>query len=221
MDALTVRARVLRWDLPGHGRSPSPAGPVSVDLVAGAVARLLDSLGIGSVRFCGVSLGAMVGMALAASDRSRIERLALCCTSAYLPPARRWDDRAAIVRVHGMDAIATPVMARWFTPGFAARRPALISRLRAAFVAADADGYARCCEAIADIDLRSALPTIACPTLVVTGADDLAIPPAHGAAIASVVTGARLVSVAGGAHLAVVEQAGTITPLLLDHLFPS
>jgi 3-oxoadipate enol-lactonase len=220
LESLLAHARVVRWDLPGHGESPSGDGSVTVGELAGAVVLMLDQLGIGPFRYCGVSFGGMVGMAVAAANPGRVERLALCCTAAHLPPAQGWHERAATVRARGMDAIATPVIARWFTPGFPAQHPAVITGLRAAFVAADVEGYARCCEAIAEMDLRASLPSIACPTLVITAADDLAIPPAHGAAIAGAV-GARLVCVERAAHLAVVERAATITPLLVDHLFPS
>ncbi|MEU8612569.1 alpha/beta fold hydrolase, partial [Actinoplanes sp. NPDC048791] len=56
------------------------------------------------------------------------------------------------------------------------------------------------------------------PTLVVAGADDPATPPAHGAAIAAAIPGARLEVVAGAAHLASFEQAATANRLILEAL---
>ena len=60
---------------------------------------------------------------------------------------------------------------------------------RRAFVATleqdvDPEGYAGCCEAIAAMDLRPALPAITAPTLVIAGREDPATPPWHGAVIA-------------------------------------
>ena len=52
------------------------------------VISLLDTLAIGRVSFCGLSMGGMIGMWLGANDRERIERLALCSTSAHMPPER-------------------------------------------------------------------------------------------------------------------------------------
>jgi 3-oxoadipate enol-lactonase len=79
-------------------------------------------------------------------------------------------------------------------------------------------GYAGACAAIEDMDLRADLPRISAPTLVIAGADDPATPPAHGAAIAAAIPGARLEVVPDAAHLATYEQAGTANRLILEAL---
>src|SRR5207253_3260866 len=58
--ALSARYRLLRYDHRGHGRSPAPPGPYSVDELAGDVLELLDDLGLERVSFCGISLGGAV-----------------------------------------------------------------------------------------------------------------------------------------------------------------
>jgi 3-oxoadipate enol-lactonase len=68
------------------------------------------------------------------------------------------------------------------------------------------------------MDLRPVLGGIRAPSLVVAGALDPATPPELGRHIASAVTGARFVEVAGAAHLANVEQADVVTELLASHL---
>jgi 3-oxoadipate enol-lactonase len=70
---------------------------------------------------------------------------------------------------------------------------------------------------VANIDLRDDLARIAAPTLVVSGANDQALPPEHQRAIADGVPGARLMTVQPGAHLANLEQPDQITAALLDH----
>jgi 3-oxoadipate enol-lactonase len=211
--------RTLRYEHRGHGGSPAPPGPYTIAGLGADVLALLDEHGIGRARYCGVSLGAMVGMWLAANAPGRIEALALCCTSAFLPPAQLWTDRAALVRSAGMTSISTQVVGRWFTPGYAAAHPGTV----AAFVATleervVPEGYAGCCEAIAGMDLRPLLATVTAPTLVLAGAEDPATPPWHGAAIASAIPGARLRVIRGAAHLANVSQAAEITAALLAHL---
>jgi len=74
-------------------------------------------------------------------------------TSAYLPHG--WDERAATVRANGMGAIADAVLARWFTPAFAAAHPDVVAPMRERFLALDPRGYAVCCGAIRDMDLRA------------------------------------------------------------------
>lgn len=95
LPALTGRSRVIRVDLRGHGGSPATGGPCRMDELAGDVLALLDDLGLRRVHWCGLSLGAMVGMYLASEAPERIGRLALCCTSAHFADPVPWHDRIA------------------------------------------------------------------------------------------------------------------------------
>ncbi|MEA2449890.1 MAG: 3-oxoadipate enol-lactonase, partial [Thermoleophilaceae bacterium] len=60
--ALAERFRVLRFDTRGHGRSPAPPGPYSIDDLGRDALELLDELGLERVSWCGLSLGGMLGM---------------------------------------------------------------------------------------------------------------------------------------------------------------
>lgn len=221
LPALAERFRVLRYDQRGHGRSPAPPGPYTIAELAGDALALLDRLGVDRVSFCGTSLGGMTGMWLAASAPERIERLALCCTSAHLPPRRTWIERAATVRGEGIPAVADAQLERWFTPGLAERRPDLVERIRRALLDSTPEGYAGCCEAIAGHDLRGELGSIRAPTLVLAAADDPATPPEHGRLIADAVPGARLLVLERARHLAVVERPQESARELLAHLTPA
>lgn len=215
---LVERYRVVRYDLRGHGRSPAPAGPYALaDLAADALA-LLDRLDVDRAHLVGLSLGGMVSMHLAATAPERVDRMVLCCTSAYLPPASNWRERAATVRAGGVGTVADAVVGRWLTPAFAAVSPPLVADLRAMVEATSDEGYAGCCEAIATMDLRPRLRHITAPTLVVAGADDPATPVDHAAAIAAGLPGARTVVVGPAAHLANVEQPTAVSQHILSHL---
>lgn len=219
--ALAAAARLIRFEHRGHGSSPLPPGPHTMAALGADVLALLDRLGLSRVTYCGLSLGGMVGMWLAVNAPERIERLVLVCASACMPTAAGYGQRAAAVREAGStEFIADAVVARWFTPSFAERRPELVARYREMIVRTPAEGYAACCEAIAGFDLREQLKGITAPTLVIAGAEDPATPPDQGAAIAAAVPGARLAVVDQAAHLANVEQADQITQLILDHLRP-
>ena len=67
--------RLLRYEYPGHGGSAAPPGPYTVGELGAAVLGLLDEHGIGRARYCGISLGGMVGMWLAANAPDRIDAL--------------------------------------------------------------------------------------------------------------------------------------------------
>jgi 3-oxoadipate enol-lactonase len=210
--------RVLRYDHPGHGRSAVPHGPLTVESLADGVVELLDRLELERVSFCGLSLGGMVGMALALAAPDRLDRLVLCCTAAHLGPADGWHERARRVRAGGTAAVADVVLERWFTERFRKRQAATSARFRAMLETISREGYAACCEAIADWDARERIGAIRARTLVVAGAEDVATPPEAGAFLAEAVPDAELVVLPSAAHLANVEQPALFERALLGHL---
>jgi 3-oxoadipate enol-lactonase len=216
---LSAAHRVVRFEHRGHGGSPVPTGPYTIDQLGTDVVTMLDRLGLSHVSYCGLSIGGMVGQWLAINAPERIDKLILLCTSPHLPPASAWRARAATVREAGTpEVVADAVLSRWFTPGYAASYPDIVARYRATICSVDPEGYAGCCEAIADMDLRDGLRGITAPTLVVAGRQDPSIPPAHGEAIAAAIPGARAEILDPGAHLASVERADAVTALIAEHL---
>jgi 3-oxoadipate enol-lactonase len=212
------RFRLLRYDTRGHGRSPAPPGPYAIGDLGLDVVRLLDRLGIERASFCGLSVGGMTGMWLAAESPERVERLVLLCTSALLVPKSVWDERIATATEQGMTALVDGVIERWFTPAFRSENPATVEKMATTLRETDPKGYAGCCAAIRDMDLRDRLPSIKAPTLVVSGAEDPATPPEHGRLIRDAIPGARFEVVPGAAHIANVERPEEITQLILTHL---
>jgi 3-oxoadipate enol-lactonase len=211
--------RVIRFEHRGHGGSPVPNGPYTIDELGADVVTMLDRLGLTRVSYCGLSIGGMVGQWLAINAPERIDRLILLCTAPFLPPASAWHERAAAVREAGTpEVVADAVLGRWFTPEYAASHRDVVARYRATISGIDPEGYAGCCEAIAAMDLRAGLSGISAPTLVVTGRQDPSIPPEHGEAIAAAIPGARLEILDPGAHRASVERADAVTPLIAEHL---
>ncbi|MEU4222462.1 3-oxoadipate enol-lactonase [Actinoplanes sp. NPDC026623] len=216
--ALAGPFRVIRYDARGHGRSPVPPGRYALADLGRDALGLLDRLGVARAHVCGLSLGGMTAMWLAAHAAERVDRLVLFCTSALLGPRSAWAERAELVRAEGTAAVAGAIVARWVTAGYAAAHPAAVATLRDMVAATPAIGYAGACAAVEDMDLRADLSSIRAPTLVVAGADDPATPPEHGAAIAAAVPGARLQVLAGAAHLASFEQPATANRLILEAL---
>lgn len=210
--------RIIRYDTRGHGLSPVLSGPYGIDDLVDDVVALLDRVGAASAHFVGLSLGGMTGIRLGRRAPERVESLVLCCTSARPGNTRMWLDRATKARAEGMADIADGAVGRWFTPAWRAENPEVAREMREMAARTPAEGYAAACEMLADLDLTRDLPAITAPTLVISTADDQALPPAHGRLIADGVPGARFEVVGPGAHLGSFEQPEEFSRLIVEHL---
>ena len=181
------------------------------------VERLLDTL---PERFllAGLSLGAIVGMALARLAPERVAGLCLMSTNSKAPTQaqregwRSWRERLAAgesprdLQRGILDALlSTPARER--DPGLAER----------ALRMGDATGVERLDAQLrlqeSRIDESAALPELRMPVLVVSGVADAICPPAFHEDIAVAVPGARLASVEAG-HLAPMERPDDVGHLL-------
>ncbi len=203
--SLSASHRVLRLDLRGHGASPSPAGPYSLDELSEDVLGVADAAGLSRFHLCGISLGGLVGLFLAARRPDRLSSLVAANTAAKIGTDAHWNERIRAVRASGMAGIADSVIGRWFAPGFAEREPATFARLQRVFAATSADGYAACCQAIAAADLTSDLSRIDVPSLIVGGELDPSTPVTSARALNEGIRGSRLVVFPDAAHLSNLE----------------
>jgi 3-oxoadipate enol-lactonase len=218
LPALAQRYRVLRYDGRGHGRSTAPPGPYSLEMLADDAIGLLDGLGIQRVHFCGVSMGGMVGQLLGARHAPRLRSLTLCSTACYMAPEELWDQRIQAVSEGGLAAIAGSVVERWFTEAFRAEPSIVVERVRQMILETPAHGYAACCAAIRDMDLRETIGAIRLPTLIIAGDKDPATPPAKAHEIRDRIPGAKLEVIPEAAHLVNIEQDVAFDASLLAFL---
>ncbi|HYL33731.1 MAG TPA: 3-oxoadipate enol-lactonase [Stellaceae bacterium] len=216
--ALAARFRVLRYDMRGHGLSEAPAGieAYTIDDLAGDVLALTDALEIEHFQYCGLSIGGMVGQRLGARAPDRVRALALCNTAMTVAVPQNYRDRADAVRKNGLASIGDAVLERWFTPKFLTANPDIARGMRTMLTRNSVAGYAGCCLALATMDLTTDVRRIACPTLVVAGAQDQATPPAAARAIAAAVKGTKLVEIPDCAHISAVERPAELTAALSD-----
>jgi 3-oxoadipate enol-lactonase len=215
--ALAGDQYVIAYDHRGHGGSPAPAGPYTIAELAEDVVGLLDDYQVERAHLVGLSLGGMVAQQIAAQLPDRVDRLVLLCTAAHYADPSPWTERAANVRANGTLAVADGAVERWLTPGFRRDHPAETARVRAMISSIDAEGYAGCCEAIAQMDLRPGLPHIKAPTLVIAGEQDPALSPEQLRELANAIPDSRFVIVPG-AHVPTIEHPDVVTKLLQRHL---
>jgi 3-oxoadipate enol-lactonase len=215
--SLAARFRVIRYDTRGHGESEVTPGPYTIALLAADVVGLLDALSIRRAHFCGLSMGGMTGIWLGVNAAERIDRLVLANTAAKIGTADLWNARIDAIRKGGMAAVASAVLARWFTPALLEHPTPMVARLRASLERTSTDGYVACCEAVRDMDERDALSSIQVPTLVIAGSVDQSTPPDDGRYVARHISGARYVELLAP-HLSNVEAGPAFTQALLEFL---
>lgn len=212
--------RVLRFDKRGHGLSDG-GGPASIEDLAGDVAALIEQTVPGErVAFCGVSIGGLIGQALALARPDLLRALVLSNTAARVGTAESWSSRIAQVEGPGLSAIADGIMERWFAPPF--RATPELALWRNMLLRTPPEGYVACCHALADADLTGAVGRIGLPVLMVAGSEDGATAPEAVRATAERIPGARFEIIEGAGHLPMVEAPGkfaaVVLPFLREHL---
>ncbi|MGH3435623.1 MAG: 3-oxoadipate enol-lactonase [Sciscionella sp.] len=218
VDELASEWRIVRFDLRGHGGSPVPPGPYTIAELAGDVVALLGRLGIDRFHYAGVSIGGAIGQWLAIHHGHLLASLTVCASAARFADPPSWWVRAATVRADGTEGLVPSRTGTWFLPSFATERPAEARRLLDMLRRTPAEGYAGCCEAIGDFDVRQELGGVMVPTLALAGADDPATTVEMVRAIAEGIPGAEFVVVPKSAHLLNAERSDIVNAALAAHL---
>jgi len=204
------RCRLLFHDKRGHGLSDAPEGPLRMDDHVSDLAGLMDELAVGQATICGLSVGGMIALGLAAARPELVRALVLCDTGHRIGTAELWNERIDTVTGQGMEPLADAVMERWFSPGFRERRPETVALWRNMVVRTPAPGYAATCAAIRDADLTDAARSLAAPALCLGGTDDLSTPPALMRELADLIPDSRHRPVEGAGHLPTVEAPDVV-----------
>jgi 3-oxoadipate enol-lactonase len=220
--ALLARGfRVLTIDMRGHGGSDSVAGDYTLKELAGDVAGVLAAMEFEKVDFVGLSIGGMIGEALAIHFKERVASLFLCeSPPASLKNAREiWTPRmASALAAKSLEPIADATMARWLTEEFRARNPVRWRQIRETVASTSVAGYCGCIAALSNFDFTCDLPKLAVPALVLCGEDDKASSLEENRKLAELIPGGRFVAFAGARHLPNVEAPKRFNRILLEWL---
>ena len=209
--ALSQDYRVIRYDLLGHGLTgPDPQTRYAPEARAAFLIELLNILEIERAHFAGNSLGGTIAWRLAAAAPERVERLVLISPAAYpfngvadepveapkavelfyrTAPAEAV--RAALDMIYGAEQVDD------------ARVEVMRDMMRR-----EGNGGAYI-EHLAQFTLPDAsaqLAKVAAPTLILWGAQDALIPPAHGTRLQAELSDARLIEYPDLGHAAHEED---------------
>jgi 3-oxoadipate enol-lactonase len=220
MAVLTRKFKVLRYDTRGHGQSSAPAGEYTLEQLADDVKGLLDALRIKQTHWVGLSMGGMIGQAFALKYPGVFQSMVLADTTSRRPPnaGQMWNERIAIAREKGMDALVESTLARWFTEPYRNSRKDVMARIGTDIRRTPVTGFVGCCHAIAKVDYLDRLKEIRIPALVMVGEHDHGTPPEAARVIQQNLPGSELKILSAAAHLSNIEQADEFNKAMIGFL---
>lgn len=222
--ALRERYRCITMDFRGQGRSEVTDFGYSIGNVTQDVIRLIQRLDAQPCHFVGLSMGGFVGQRIALERPELLRTLTLLNTGARREPmaARlRYGAMIAAARLVGIRPLAGSIMRRLFGGAFlrdplhAAER----RQWRAQVVAQDRTGLIRAARGVLyRDDISDRLDAIATPTLIISGADDVAQPAQLGRELHERIPASRHVVLPNVGHASCLEAPARVNELLLEFL---
>jgi len=203
---LSSERRVVLLDLPGHGASSAAPGHYTLEDLGLDVLDVATGAGVDEFDLCGISLGALVTLWLGINAPDRAHALVISNTAARVGSEELWSARIEAVETGGMEAVREAAVARFFSPEHASTQPATVAEATRTLLAVDPVGYAGCCAALRDADLRDSVGAIRSPTLVIGGDRDIATPPEEAVWLHEHIPGSSLRILEGAAHLSNLER---------------
>lgn len=201
--------RVIVFDNRGAGRTDKPDAPYSIRQMAADTAGLLDVLKVERAALLGISMGGMIAQEFALAYQDRLSSLTLGCTHFGGPGTVSAPPQVieALVANQNANGEQRKVQLRSsFTDDAIANRRDMIDRyekVRAQYLIPPF-AYQRQLQAVMGFEAASRLDAIRVPTMVMTGRDDVLVPPENSTLIASRIPGAILKELPG-AHLFFTE----------------
>jgi len=196
--------RLISFDAPGAGRSPTPLVPVSITRLARLAGLVLDHAGVEQADVIGYSMGGIVAQELAARAPDRVRRVVLAGTTCGLG-AIPGEPLAMVHMLVPARYVSRRVYARTIggIVGGSARhdRSVVADLLAVRLRRVSIRGYLGQMISLSRWTGLPLLGRIPHPTFVVTGDDDPLAPVANGMLLARLLPEARLLVAAGEGHL--------------------
>ncbi|MBA3822897.1 MAG: alpha/beta fold hydrolase [Ktedonobacterales bacterium] len=205
----SLGCHVIVPDLRGSGASSVPLGPYPMERMAADVLALADHLGLASFVLGGLSMGGYVSFAVLRAAPDRLRALILADTRPGADTAdgqRAREGLAQLAEREGAAPIAETMLPNLLSAtGLASG--AIPDRVRALILANSGAGIAGAARGMAlRPDASDLLPTIACPTLIIVGEQDLVTPPHFAQTMFESIPNATLQVISDAGHLSNMEQ---------------
>lgn len=210
----------VRYDLRGHGESPIPPVPYTLDQLVDDLERLRTRLGHEQIHVIGHSLGGMIGPRYAQRFPERVLTVGLLSTAA----GRTEDDRAKVegvvarMRDEGIDEVLPTLVSRWYTDQFAAANPAAIADRIDQVNTTPPAVFLAVFDVYAETEMAPWLDEVGVPCLVLTGENDPGCNPRLNEFVHARLPDSELVILPDVRHSILIECPDEVAGLLLDFL---
>jgi 3-oxoadipate enol-lactonase len=225
LPSYTEHFSCIAVDLPGSGESDMPAGLYSTEGYADQVAAFLGAIGVERAHVAGVSLGAAVGMHLAARHPDRVRSLSVHsgwhAGDDYLSiVVAQWRTLASTLPTVA-DVVIQGIFPWCFTPEMYVERPEFVDTLED-FVrgrpAQPVDAFLAQTDAVLAHDASAVLSEIDAPTLITFGAHDLVCSTRFAQPLKDGIAGSELVVFDHLSHAGLHEDPESFNRATLDFL---
>jgi 3-oxoadipate enol-lactonase len=220
--ALGRQYRLIMVDNRGVGQSGRAEGPYDLEVMAGDAISVLDHAGYGSAHVMGASMGGIITEIIGVRHAERVRSLTLACTACHHYTWRRellgeWADEA---EAFGMREFVRRNLQWMLGPRSLSRTWPAMAVLGPLAFNVPVESFVAQIHAILAMEdtLRAELAGVVAPTLVLCGSQDVLTTQGDSEEIASLIPGAELAVVRGGAHLFMVEQARPFNRTVVDFL---
>ncbi len=219
--------RAIAWDMPGYHNNPPPPGGYSLAALAGVADHMLDAMEIGRAHIVGHGLGAMVAAEMALRYPTRVRSLTMVAGGPALDDAARqhWvDTRLALLDANlqqAPDGAALQQFAAQLVQqqGGELAVPEGLQLARHTISQIQPLAYRRALDLLANQPYPTARwAGLRQPTLLVSGGQDVCMPPALMQQMADAIPHAGHATLTGIGHWPQLENPDAFEALLLDFL---
>lgn len=210
-DALSPRWRVEAPNAPGHGDATWFGRPWSIWDAAEEIHEGLVASGIERAHLVGASMGGCIALALACRHPAWSTSLSLIDTTAWYGETAEADWAARAKRaLSSREEQLSWQLERWFTSVFARAGGPVVELVSSVFLRTSGQAHAAACRALGSFDAREEAAGLEVPTLVLTGENDGATPPAMGEDLSRRIPGSTFELVPGVRHFSFLEAAAPL-----------
>ena len=219
---LAEHYQVINVDIRGHGNSGSIDESFDLYDLVDDFFGVLDQLGIESAIWAGLSIGGMVALRAAITEKQRVSGLILLDTHAGTETTFnkiKYQAMVLLAKVAGIRPLLPQITRMFFSSYTRETQPELVKEWKARFLSVPLASVFRTVAALLERDsIVEELVQIQIPALVIVGKEDQPLPPAYSKELSARLPDAKLVVIERSGHLSTLEQPEAVTSAMLSFL---